>query len=265
MASLYAQQTSACPLIDLNALCYVCAAAWPLFLTLPPVLQTCLTMSDAAVLRVYRVYASLQALYSYATSSSAANTHADRPTAAASLAMLPELHVEGFDAEQVWLQLDMASAQLVRRAKRLLKKAGPEPSLLTPETEEDLSGQHASHCTTVFLSDIISSIHLGLGFFVGLTVSTMARSAIAVHPPGGEPSRTTASWGPSEMADDTPSSTGQLACTQYLLSSASCAAMSEAISLYSERNCYQWSQTQKLHVRLSAQNYIPTLYLQFAR
>lgn len=83
--------------------------------------------------------AAARALYSYATSSSAANTHADRPTAAASLAMLPELHVEGFDAEQVWLQLDMASAQLVRRAERLLKKAGPEPSLLTPETEEDLS------------------------------------------------------------------------------------------------------------------------------
>lgn len=55
---------------------------------------------------------------------------------------MPELHVEGFDAEQIWLQLDMASAQLVRRAKRLLKKAGTEPSLLTPETEEDLTGQH---------------------------------------------------------------------------------------------------------------------------
>lgn len=93
------------------------------------------------VVIVFKV-ARLQALFSYATSTSAANAPADRPAAAATLAMLPELHVEGFDAEQVWLQLDMASAQLVRRAKRLLKKAGPEPSLLTPETEEDLSGQH---------------------------------------------------------------------------------------------------------------------------
>lgn len=84
----------------------------------------------------------LQALYSYTTTSSAANAPADRPAAAAALSMVPELHVEGFDAEQIWLQLDMASAQLVRRAKRLLKKAGSEPSLLTPETEEDLSGQH---------------------------------------------------------------------------------------------------------------------------
>lgn len=67
--------------------------------------------------------------------------------------MMPELHVEGFDAEQIWLQLDMASAQLVRRAKRLLKKAGSEPSLLTPETEEDLSGQHAA--STLFVERAI--------------------------------------------------------------------------------------------------------------
>lgn len=86
----------------------------------------------------------MQALYSYTNTSSAANAPADRPAAAAALSMMPELHVEGFDAEQIWLQLDMASAQLVRRAKRLLKKAGSEPSLLTPENEEDLSGQHAA-------------------------------------------------------------------------------------------------------------------------
>ena len=61
---------------------------------------------------------------------------------AAASGSMPELLVEGFDAEQIWLQLDMTSAQLVRRAKRLLKKAGTEPSLLTPETEEDLTGQH---------------------------------------------------------------------------------------------------------------------------
>ena len=85
-------------------------------------------------------HVTLQALYSYTTTSSA-KAPADRPAAAT---IMPELHVEGFDAEQIWLQLDMASAQLVRRAKRLLKKAGSEPSLLTPETEEDLSGQHAA-------------------------------------------------------------------------------------------------------------------------
>lgn len=120
-----------------------------LFATHLMALQTFPPVHILAVLKS----ACLQALYSYATSTSAANAPADRPAAAASLAMLPELHVEGFDAEQVWLQLDMASAQLVRRAKRLLKKAGPEPSLLTPETEEDLSGQNiAFRCTTYFSS-----------------------------------------------------------------------------------------------------------------
>ena len=98
--------------------------------------------SHLAVFRSLK-HASLQALYSY-TTSSAAKAPADRPAAAGALSTIPELHVDGFDAEQIWLQLDMASAQLVRRAKRLLKKAGSEPSLLTPETEEDLSGQHAA-------------------------------------------------------------------------------------------------------------------------
>ena len=54
---------------------------------------------------------------------------------------LSELHIDGFDAEQIWLQLDMASAQLVRRAKRLLNKAGTDPDLLTLDRQQDLTGQ----------------------------------------------------------------------------------------------------------------------------
>lgn len=115
---------------------------------MPPqhLLQPCVARSQYVVLEITELsrHVTLQALYSYTTTSSAANAPADRPAAAAALSMMSELHVEGFDAEQIWLQLDMASAQLVRRAKRLLKKAGSEPSLLTPETEEDLSGQHAA-------------------------------------------------------------------------------------------------------------------------
>ena len=81
----------------------------------------------------------VQALYDY--TSSASNAHlTGGPSSGAASGTLSELHVEGFDAEQIWLQLDMASAQLVRRAKRLLKRAGPDPSLLTSETEEDLEG-----------------------------------------------------------------------------------------------------------------------------
>ena len=86
----------------------------------------------------------MQALYDYTSNAATAHLTGDKSTAAAIPGALTELHVEGFDAEQIWLQLDMASAQLVRRAKRLLKKAGTDPSLLTPETEEDLTGQQAA-------------------------------------------------------------------------------------------------------------------------
>ena len=86
-------------------------------------------------------HARMQALYSYTSGAATAHLPGDKFTAATASGVLTELHVEGFDAEQIWLQLDMASAQLVRRAKRLLKKAGTDPSLLTPETEEDLTGE----------------------------------------------------------------------------------------------------------------------------
>ena len=86
----------------------------------------------------------MQALYDYTSTAATAHLTGDKSIAAATPGALTELHVDGFDAEQIWLQLDMASAQLVRRAKRLLKKAGTDPSLLTPETEEDLTGQQAA-------------------------------------------------------------------------------------------------------------------------
>lgn len=87
----------------------------------------------------------MQALYDYTSGSAIAHLPGDRLKAATASGVLTELHVEGFDAEQIWLQLDMASAQLVRRAKRLLKKAGTDPSLLTPETEEDLTGEDSKN------------------------------------------------------------------------------------------------------------------------
>ncbi len=88
-------------------------------------------------------HACMQALYDYTSSAATAHLTGDKSTSATASGALTELHVEGFDAEQIWLQLDMASAQLVRRAKRLLKKAGTDPSLLTPETEEDLTGKES--------------------------------------------------------------------------------------------------------------------------
>ena len=65
----------------------------------------------------------MQALYDYTSSAATAHLPGDKSTAATASGVLTELHVESFDAEQIWLQLDMPSAQLVRRAKRLLKKA----------------------------------------------------------------------------------------------------------------------------------------------
>ena len=48
--------------------------------------------------------------------------------------------MDGFDAEQIWLQLDQATVPLLRRVRKLLRKAGSEPRLLLPNIEEDLEG-----------------------------------------------------------------------------------------------------------------------------
>lgn len=39
------------------------------------------------------------------------------------MALLPELYVDSFDAEQIWVQVDTATAAALRRARRLIKKA----------------------------------------------------------------------------------------------------------------------------------------------
>ena len=88
-----------------------------------------------------------KALYDYGAAQhqevqvAAAQGAMQRRGAAASAAPLPELYVEGFDPEQIWLQLDMAAAPALKRARRLLKKVGPEAQLLTPETEETVDGE----------------------------------------------------------------------------------------------------------------------------
>ncbi|EFN57436.1 hypothetical protein CHLNCDRAFT_142905 [Chlorella variabilis] len=51
-------------------------------------------------------------------------------------AVLPELYVDGFDAEQIWLQLELAVPPALQLARKLLKKAGQQPQLVTPEMEE---------------------------------------------------------------------------------------------------------------------------------
>ena len=51
------------------------------------------------------------------------------------------LHVEGFDAEQIWAQLEPQAAALSSRARRLIKVVPPSTVLTTRETELDLDGE----------------------------------------------------------------------------------------------------------------------------
>lgn len=89
-----------------------------------------------------------KALYDYGTQAAGGPKGSTAPAAAAPVAArgglpgpLPELYVEGFDAEQIWLQLEAASVPALKRAQRLLKKIGPAPRLLAPETEEAVDGE----------------------------------------------------------------------------------------------------------------------------
>lgn len=50
----------------------------------------------------------------------------------------PALYVDGFDAEQIWLQLDMLSAPALKRARKQLKKSEGIETLVAPDVEEAL-------------------------------------------------------------------------------------------------------------------------------
>ena len=54
--------------------------------------------------------------------------------------------MDGFDAEQIWLQLDQATVPLLKRVRKLLRKADSEPRLLLPNIEEDLEGGQTETC-----------------------------------------------------------------------------------------------------------------------
>ncbi|KAK9835328.1 hypothetical protein WJX81_002321 [Elliptochloris bilobata] len=77
-----------------------------------------------------------QALYAYTASAAPAPAGT---ASAASEQPAQELLVDGFDAEQVWLQLEAAAPALLRRARRLLRRAGDAPSLIDADTEAALN------------------------------------------------------------------------------------------------------------------------------
>ena len=55
-----------------------------------------------------------------------------------------QIYVDGFDPEQIWLQLDMVSVPAIKRARRLLRKAGDISRLVPEDVEEALDGETLS-------------------------------------------------------------------------------------------------------------------------
>ena len=55
--------------------------------------------------------------------------------------LLPELYTEAMDAEQIWLQLDMQLGGALKRARRLMRKAGDVEQLINPDMEGALKGE----------------------------------------------------------------------------------------------------------------------------
>lgn len=62
------------------------------------------------------------------------------------------LHVDGFDAEQIWGQLDTSGVALLRRARKLMARSGEAETLLLPAAAARLEGAHASQMTGMHLS-----------------------------------------------------------------------------------------------------------------
>ena len=55
--------------------------------------------------------------------------------------LLSELYTEAMDAEQIWLQLDMQLGAALKRARRLMRKAGDVEQLINPDMEDALKGE----------------------------------------------------------------------------------------------------------------------------
>ncbi len=55
------------------------------------------------------------------------------------------LHVDGFDAEQIWGQLEAHGGSVLRRVRKLVARAGLEPHLLTAAAVSRLEGMCPPH------------------------------------------------------------------------------------------------------------------------
>lgn len=63
---------------------------------------------------------------------------ANKDDAAVAMDVVDTIHVDGFDPEQIWLQLDMVGASTFKRVKKLLRKAERALRLLPEDVEEAL-------------------------------------------------------------------------------------------------------------------------------
>lgn len=69
-------------------------------------------------------------------------------SAAPAATQLQQLYVEGFDPEQIWLQLDMAALPAIKKAKKFLKKGNSVTRLVPEDVEDALDGM--SCCSKIF-------------------------------------------------------------------------------------------------------------------
>lgn len=65
----------------------------------------------------------------------------DHATAAAKLLHRRPLLVDGFDAEQVWVQINTAAPQLQRCTRKLFKGMSSTATLIDEATERDIDGK----------------------------------------------------------------------------------------------------------------------------
>ena len=75
----------------------------------------------------------MQALYATAVEDASTSSKSDNS--------LPELYTDSLDAEQIWLQLDMQLGGVLKRVKRLMRKAGDIEQFINPDMEVALKGK----------------------------------------------------------------------------------------------------------------------------
>jgi len=96
----------------------------------------------------------LQALYATAVEDASTSSKSDNS--------LPELYTDSLDAEQIWLQLDMQLGGVLKRARRLMRKAGDIEQFINPDMEVALKGKRSDVTWLGHRPDSARESHLAL-------------------------------------------------------------------------------------------------------